>query len=73
MIMEVLEYGSFWKSMLSYAPLKSILRLLLQTFVAVSSRIIIYRSGQWNYAIRVHIHEMVTITIHDNGGIGIWQ
>jgi hypothetical protein len=72
MIMEVLEYGSSWKSILSYAP-KSILRLLLQTFVAVLSRIVMQTSGQWNYAIRVHIHEMVTITIHDNGGIGIWQ
>jgi hypothetical protein len=47
MLMEVVEYGSSWKSILSYSP-KSILRVFLQTFVAVSSKIVIQTSGQWN-------------------------
>jgi hypothetical protein len=68
--MEVLEYGSIWKSMLSYAT-KSIIWLLIQTFVVVSSQIAIQTSGQRNIAIRLHIHDMVTITIRDNGGSGI--
>jgi hypothetical protein len=36
--------------------------------MTVSSMIVIQTSGQWSIAIRVHIHEMVTTTIHDNEG-----
>jgi hypothetical protein len=41
--------------------------------VTVSSMIVIQTSGQWSIAIRVHIHEMVTTTIHDNEGNEIWK
>jgi hypothetical protein len=58
--------------MLSYAT-KSILWLLIQTVVVVSSIIVIQTSGWWTYAIRIHFHEMLTITIHVNESIVIWK
>jgi hypothetical protein len=60
MLMEVVEYGSSWKCILSYA-IKSIIGLIIQTFVVASSKLDIRTSGQWNIAIISHIHEMIPI------------